>query len=83
MPRTTAKTRTDDENAKYVFDAIVNAYDNGFAVLDLDDEQLAIDLNRYDQKCGWFTHRYLLDLLKIVRPMLKVAGYVGRANHTT
>ena len=73
--------RIDDENAQHVFDAIVNAYDNGFAVLDLDDEQLAVDLNRYDAKCGWFSHGYLLELLKVVRPMLKAAGFVANANH--
>jgi hypothetical protein len=65
----------DEENAQHVFAAIVNAYDNGFAVLDMDDEQLAIDLNRYDAKCGWFTHNYLLHLLQIVRPQLADEGY--------
>lgn len=59
----------------HVIFAVKNAYDNGYAVLDMDDEQLAIDLNRYDARCGWYSHAYLLELVKAARPILKKAGY--------
>lgn len=66
----------------HVIFAIENAYDNGYAVLDMDDEQLAIDLNRYDARCGWYTHEYLLVLVRAARPILKKKGYHSPTNVT-